>query len=64
MEADAKFKCNRCGKSYKFKSILLLHSMKCNEINLENSDKEVSDTKTQISPKQNQKMKDKAYTTI
>ena len=64
MEQDKKFKCYQCGKTYKLKSILLLHSMKCNEINLENNDKEVSETKTQISPKQNQKMKDKEYSII
>ena len=64
MEQDAKFKCNRCGKSYKFKSILLLHLMKCDEISLENNDKEISETETMTNSKQKQKMKDKEYTVI
>ena len=64
MEQDKIFKCYKCGKTYKLKSILLLHSMKCNEIDSENNDKEVSETKTQISPKQKQKMKGKEYSII
>ena len=64
MEEDAKFKCNRCGKSYKFKSILLLHSMKCNEISLETNVKEVTETEIKINPQQKQKMKDIEYTVI
>ena len=36
MEQDKKFKCNICGKTYKLKSILLLHSMKCEEDNKNN----------------------------
>ena len=35
MEQIKKFKCGNCNKPFKFKSILLLHSMKCNEISPE-----------------------------
>ena len=59
MEQDKKFKCDKCGKTYKFKSILLLHSMRCDKTCLENEEK---DNETQIEPKQ--KLKGKWYTVI
>ena len=31
MEQEKKFRCTKCGKKFKLKSILLLHSMKCVE---------------------------------
>ena len=68
MEQDKKFKCDTCGKTFKFKSILLLHSMKCSEISLENNDREISETETKINPQRLQqkqeKMKDNEYSVI
>ena len=46
------------------KSILLLHSMKCDEIRLENNDTEYSEIDTHFNHKQSQKMKDTEYTVI
>lgn len=41
MEQDKKFKCEKCKKPFKLKSILLLHSMRCQKISLNSSlDKE------------------------
>ena len=31
MDEDKKFKCGKCNKAFKLKSISLLHSMKCGE---------------------------------
>ena len=64
MDQNKKFECEKCGKTYKFKSILLLHSMKCDEISLENKNKEKNITETQFDSQQNQTIKDKEYTVI
>ena len=59
MDQDKKFKCDNCGKAFKFKSILLLHIMKCEEIILENKDD--PSTKTDSI---RQKMKGREYFVI
>ena len=46
MDLDKKFKCDRCGKPFKLKSILLLHSMKC-EVNQEQNNQNQSKAEDQ-----------------
>ena len=38
MDQDKKFECEKCFKAFKFKSILLLHSMRCEIVFEENND--------------------------
>ena len=45
-EQIKKFKCGNCRKPFKFKSILLLHSMKCKEISPEIKENYVMDEET------------------
>ena len=37
MDQDKKFECEKCFKAFKFKSILLLHSMRCEIVFEKNS---------------------------
>ena len=46
MDHVKKFRCGNCRKPFKFKSILLLHSMKCKEISPEIQDSYVLDEET------------------
>ena len=64
MDQDKKFKCDKCGKAYKFKSILLLHSMRCDEISQENRDDPSQDMETIDTETQKNRMKDKEYTVL
>ena len=62
MDQDKKFKCEKCGKAFKFKSIFLLHSMKCEEIILEEKEDPSKDEKFAESSRQ--KMKGREYSVI
>ena len=62
MDHGKNFKCDKCGKTFKFKSILLLHSMKCDFRNSEFE--ETSDARENKDCKKNQKMTNRNYTTI
>ena len=64
MEQDKKFKCNKCGKTFKFKSILLLHSMKFDEVcpkdqdnNLKGGDNQKIETETNLRMKKQTQVK-------